>query len=376
LTIRSWSSRSRSSYRGQGLVEFALVLPLILLLLLMAIDFGRVFFGWVGIHNASRIGANYAALHPLADWSNPSDPKRTEYEAQILADAAAINCELPDPLPLPTFPEGTAPGQDAIVTLTCDFEPLIPLVGAIVGDTMQISAEAVFPIRTGIVGMPSGGGGEEEEDDPLCRVVPDLDGMRVDDARLVWEVAGFSGLFVPSIGLDDELVVEDSQVTNPASVPGDCISFSASVSVDTDPAPTCPAGESLLPQITGLLVGQARSRWVDSGFTDTNFAPPSSSGADDEAVTDWTTDPPFDAGDCAPSATTTIGVEHEEAPPPAPCEVPDFIGKKANTAQGMWDAAGFTTTVQFGQAGNFNIGKQSINADSDVDCASVIVVDK
>ena len=33
---------------GQSLVEFALVLPMILLLMLIAIDFGRVFLGWVG----------------------------------------------------------------------------------------------------------------------------------------------------------------------------------------------------------------------------------------------------------------------------------------------------------------------------------------
>ncbi|CAN5198787.1 hypothetical protein BH23CHL9_BH23CHL9_04030 [soil metagenome] len=52
--------------RGQGLVELALILPLLLLLLLGAIDFGRVFFGWVAVTNASRVGANYAATHPDA----------------------------------------------------------------------------------------------------------------------------------------------------------------------------------------------------------------------------------------------------------------------------------------------------------------------
>ncbi|MGH2463352.1 MAG: TadE/TadG family type IV pilus assembly protein, partial [Candidatus Limnocylindria bacterium] len=42
--------------RGQGLVEFAIILPFLMLVLLMAVDFGRVFFGWVGLANASRIG--------------------------------------------------------------------------------------------------------------------------------------------------------------------------------------------------------------------------------------------------------------------------------------------------------------------------------
>ena len=31
------------------MVEFALIMPLLVLLLVMAIDFGRVFFGWVAL---------------------------------------------------------------------------------------------------------------------------------------------------------------------------------------------------------------------------------------------------------------------------------------------------------------------------------------
>ena len=53
------ASPFRHPTRGQGMVEFALVLPLLVVLLVMAIDFGRVFFQWVGVTNASRIGANY-----------------------------------------------------------------------------------------------------------------------------------------------------------------------------------------------------------------------------------------------------------------------------------------------------------------------------
>ena len=52
---------SRPRRRGQAMVEFALVLPLLVLLLVMAIDFGRVFFGWVALQNATRIAADYAA---------------------------------------------------------------------------------------------------------------------------------------------------------------------------------------------------------------------------------------------------------------------------------------------------------------------------
>ena len=91
--------------RGQAMIELAIVLPLMALLLVMAVDFGRVFFGWVGLHSAARIAADFAAQYPDADWADPDHPRVLEYIARIEADAAAINCDLDDPLPLPTFPD-------------------------------------------------------------------------------------------------------------------------------------------------------------------------------------------------------------------------------------------------------------------------------
>ena len=61
------------------------------------------------------------------------------------------------------------------------------------------------------------------------------------------------------------------------------------------------------------------------------------------------------------------------------CKVPDFIGKKKNQAQGLWFAAGFTTTVQIRSGapnGNFTIGFQSITGNSMVPCSSTIEIDK
>lgn len=45
--------------KGQALVELALTLPLILLLILGAVDFGRMFYHKIVITNAAREGANY-----------------------------------------------------------------------------------------------------------------------------------------------------------------------------------------------------------------------------------------------------------------------------------------------------------------------------
>lgn len=48
---------------GQALVEFALVLPLLLLLVCGIIDFGWLFYNQLSLQNACREGARYACVH-------------------------------------------------------------------------------------------------------------------------------------------------------------------------------------------------------------------------------------------------------------------------------------------------------------------------
>ncbi len=49
---------------SQALVEFALVLPLLLLLILGVMDFGRMFYIKMVLTNAAREGANYLSYYP------------------------------------------------------------------------------------------------------------------------------------------------------------------------------------------------------------------------------------------------------------------------------------------------------------------------
>jgi uncharacterized protein (UPF0333 family) len=49
---------------AQALIEFALLLPIMLLLVLGAMDFGRMFFLKMSLINAAREGANYLAFFP------------------------------------------------------------------------------------------------------------------------------------------------------------------------------------------------------------------------------------------------------------------------------------------------------------------------
>lgn len=48
--------------RGQALVELALVLPVLLVLFMGTVEFGRIFHSYLVITNASREGARVAVL--------------------------------------------------------------------------------------------------------------------------------------------------------------------------------------------------------------------------------------------------------------------------------------------------------------------------
>jgi TadE-like protein len=148
--------------RGQSLVEFALVLPVFLLLLVIAIDFGRAYLGWVTLNNVVREAANFAGANPKA-WAILPGTNPAGYTALITNEAAGIDCTMPDPLPAPSFPPGpdgqSGVGTPAIVALTCDFTPITPMISSILGGTIPISASAAFPIRNGVIaGVPVGAG--------------------------------------------------------------------------------------------------------------------------------------------------------------------------------------------------------------------------
>jgi hypothetical protein len=63
------SARSRRT-NGQALVEFALVIPILLMLMMGIVDFGRLMFALVSISNATREASRYASV-PGPDEENP-----------------------------------------------------------------------------------------------------------------------------------------------------------------------------------------------------------------------------------------------------------------------------------------------------------------
>jgi len=153
-----------------------LILPLLSLLLVMAVDFGRVFFGWVGVQNIARIGANFAAIHPEA--FNPATPNSVikqqlidQYNHEIVNAVGSLNC-LPRPtltpsptnIPQPTYTDvngnGTPYdlGDTVTVTVTCRFSLITPLANNFFGGGVNIGGTSTFTLRGGAIpGIPTPG---------------------------------------------------------------------------------------------------------------------------------------------------------------------------------------------------------------------------
>jgi hypothetical protein len=122
---------------GQGLVEFALIFPLILLLIMGIIDFGRFIFVFNEVSNATRTAARYGA-------TSPEDCAGIEAAAKdnlFLIDVSAVNITIsyddgdfthvvgscPSSIPDP-FPDGAR----VVVQLSTNISPLTPLVNNII----------------------------------------------------------------------------------------------------------------------------------------------------------------------------------------------------------------------------------------------------
>jgi Flp pilus assembly protein TadG len=75
--------RRRRRQSAQSLTEFAMILPLLTLILLGVVDFGRVFYYWTSIANAAREGARYGSTHPTqVTTACKPDPNNLKYRVK------------------------------------------------------------------------------------------------------------------------------------------------------------------------------------------------------------------------------------------------------------------------------------------------------
>lgn len=130
----------RSSERGQAIVETALVLPIIMLLLLMMVDGGRVFHTWIVVTNGAREGARAAVLRQ--DLLT-IDAKLQQAMPTVVGGTWGFNITpgYDDPLTVPS-------GDPVTVDVTADVVLVTPLIGDLFGgSTFTVSASATMQLE-------------------------------------------------------------------------------------------------------------------------------------------------------------------------------------------------------------------------------------
>ncbi len=120
---RVGSDPRRQRRAGQSLVEFGLVVPILLVLLVAISDFGRVFSAGVAVDAATRNAAEAAANQYLADPPGPLDAAapggdQSYYDALHGAAATAVCGEL-RLLPDTNYDAGTKTCPDMPVVMVC-----------------------------------------------------------------------------------------------------------------------------------------------------------------------------------------------------------------------------------------------------------------
>ena len=115
---------------GQALAEFALILPLLLVVLLGVVDFGRVFAASITTEAAARDGAEMGAIERLRNRP-PTDPaERITYYTALHEEVARAVCSEMSVLPNTTFNPADRTCSSLPVVRVCVRDDVDPLCGA------------------------------------------------------------------------------------------------------------------------------------------------------------------------------------------------------------------------------------------------------
>ena len=110
-----WTGRNRKDgEKGQNLVEFAMVVPIFLILVFAIVDFGMGFHAWITVTNAAREGARIGAVGADA----------ATIEARVVDTASSLTTGDLDVTVVNA--EGT-PGESVSVDVEYDYDLITPL---------------------------------------------------------------------------------------------------------------------------------------------------------------------------------------------------------------------------------------------------------
>lgn len=135
--MKHQTSRAKRSERGQSLVEAALTLPVVLMLMLGLLDFGRAYYAIVALRDAADEGASYASISPK---DVTGIRVRASEASQELVPIGPNQVSV-------TYPPTLAAGEPITVTIEVEMELFTPFANIFVSDnTLEIRGQSTHPI--------------------------------------------------------------------------------------------------------------------------------------------------------------------------------------------------------------------------------------
>lgn len=122
--------------KGQSLVEFSLIIPIIVLMIMAIIEFGLMFNAYLTINNSSREGARYAAV-------GGTD---AEIVAKIISTAPKLKSEYISVSIVPSEANRSR-GDTVTVYVTYDYKVLIPLMSTIIDNIVDLNAQTSMRVE-------------------------------------------------------------------------------------------------------------------------------------------------------------------------------------------------------------------------------------
>lgn len=134
-------NRGRRAADGQSVTEFALVIPLLLLAMMILLDFGRVIYAQNAIEHDARAASRFASTSApqsdaaIRDRARVMDPLVPLPDTAITGEGGSF------------YPDGTDEGQRVVVNIEVTVPLVTPFISTIVGGTASVSATAQDVIR-------------------------------------------------------------------------------------------------------------------------------------------------------------------------------------------------------------------------------------
>lgn len=127
--MRTDPASRKKNARGQALLEFALSVPVLLLLLAICLDFGRLYLFDLSLRDAAWMSARYAAMNPNDDAGIRDAAVAAGPRGAFTTGAVTITPAL--------GPRSS--GQPVEIKITYTFRALTPILSSLVGSSIVLT---------------------------------------------------------------------------------------------------------------------------------------------------------------------------------------------------------------------------------------------